>query len=149
MSLRAKTAIAAAAALFIALQAIPVDRSNPPVDAARTIFASEAMPAKVEMVLRRSCQDCHSDLTRWPWYSYVAPVSWIVAHDVNAARRQMNFSQWAGYSEKKREERLNGICEQVVNGDMPEGKYALIHRRARVGEDERAAICQWVEHLQQ
>jgi len=148
MSLHAKAA-GIAGAVFIALQAIPVDRSNPPVDSARTIFASEAMPAKVEMVLRRSCQDCHSDLTRWPWYSYVAPVSWIVAHDVHAARRQMNFSEWAGYSEKKREERLNGICEQVVNGDMPEGKYALIHRRARVTEDERAAICQWVERSRQ
>lgn len=133
------------AAVFLGLQAIPVERGNPPVDPARTIFATEALPAKVEMVLRRSCADCHSNQTRWPWYSYVAPMSWIVAHDVHAARRQMNFSEWAGYSEKKREERLNGICEQVVNGDMPEGKYALIHRRARVTEDERAAICQWVE----
>ena len=141
----ANTVAIVAVAVFIALQAIPVDRSNPPVDPARTIFASEALPAKVEMVLRRSCQDCHSNQTQWPWYSYVAPMSWIVAHDVHAARRQMNFSQWSGYSEKQREQRLNGICEQVVNGDMPEGKYALIHRRARVSEDERAAICQWVE----
>jgi len=136
-------------AAFIGLQAVPVDRSNPVVDPARTIFASETMSPKVETVLRRSCQDCHSNLTRWPWYSYVAPISWIVAHDVHAARRQMNLSEWSGYSQKKREERLNGICEQVVNGDMPEGKYALIHRRARISEDERTAICQWVERAQQ
>jgi len=146
---RARKVAIVAATVFIGLQAIPAERGNPPVDSSRTIFASEALPAKVEMVLRRSCQDCHSNQTRWPWYSYVAPMSWIVAHDVHAARRQMNFSEWAGYSEKKREERLNGICEQVVNGDMPEGKYALIHRRARISADERAAICQWVEHLQQ
>jgi len=136
-------------AVFAGLQVIPVDRSNPPVEAARTIFASEALPPKVEAVLRRSCQDCHSNQTQWPWYSYVAPMSWIVAHDVHAARRQMNLSEWASYSDKKRESRLNGICEQVVNGDMPEGKYALIHRRARVTEDERAAICQWVERSRQ
>ena len=148
MRLGAKVGIAAAV-VFAGLQAIPVDRSNPAVDQSRTIFATEALPAKVETVLRRSCADCHSNQTRWPWYSYVAPTSWIVAHDVHAARRQMNFSEWAGYSERKREERLNGICEQVVNGDMPEGKYALIHRRARVTEDERAAICQWVERSQQ
>jgi len=141
--------VIAGVAVFAGLQMIPVDRSNPPVDAPRTIFASEALPAKVETVLRRSCQDCHSNQTRWPWYSYVAPMSWIVAHDVHAARRQMNLSEWAAYSDKKRESRLNGICEQVVNGDMPEGKYALIHRRARVTEDERAAICQWVERLRQ
>ena len=148
MRLGSKVVIAAAV-VFAGLQAIPVDRSNPAVDQSRTIFATEALPAKVETVLRRSCADCHSNQTRWPWYSYVAPTSWIVAHDVHAARRQMNFSEWAGYSERKREERLNGICEQVVNGDMPEGKYALIHRRARVTEDERAAICQWVERSQQ
>jgi len=146
---RAKKVAMAAAAMFLGLQAIPVDRSNPPVNSSRTIFASEALPAKVEIVLRRSCQDCHSNQTRWPWYSYVAPMSWIVAHDVHAARRQMNFSEWAGYSDKKREERLDGICEQVVNGDMPEGKYALVRRRARVNEDERAAICQWVERSRQ
>jgi len=148
--MRSRTKVVmAGAAMFAGLQVIPVDRSSPPVDASRTIFASEALPAKVETVLRRSCQDCHSNQTRWPWYSYVAPTSWIVAHDVHAARRHMNLSEWAGYPARKREEKLNGICEQVVNGDMPEGKYALIHRRARVTEDERAAICQWVERSRQ
>jgi len=141
----------AAIAVFIVLagmQLVPVDRRNPPIDPSRSIFHSESLPPKVENVLRRSCQDCHSNQTRWPWYSYVAPVSWMVAQDVHQARRQMNFSEWAGYSEKKREERLNGICEQVVNGDMPEGKYAFIHRSARVSEDERRAVCQWVEEAQ-
>jgi len=146
LAMRSRTKVViAGAAVFAGLQAVPVDRSNPPVEASRTIFVSETLPAKVESVLRRSCQDCHSNQTRWPWYSYLAPMSWIVAHDVHAAPRQMNLSEWAGYSAKKREEKLNGICEQVVNGDMPEGKYALIHRRARVTEDEHAVICQWVE----
>lgn len=145
---RTRRVALAAAAVFLGLQAVPVERGNPPVDQSRTIFAAEAPPAKVEAVLRRSCQDCHSNQTRWPWYSYVAPVSWIVAQDVHRARRQMNFSEWAGYSEKKREERLNGICEQLVNGDMPEGKYAIIHRSARVSEDERGAVCKWVEGSQ-
>ena len=138
----------AAALVFAGLQLIPVDRRNSPIDQSRTFFATETPPAGVEAILRRSCLDCHSNQTRWPWYSYVAPVSWIVADDVHKARRQMNLSEWAGYSEKKREERLNGICEQVVNGDMPEGKYALIHRRARVSKDESADICRWVERSQ-
>ena len=148
MRLSAKLAIVAVT-VFVGLQAIPVDRRNPPVEPSRTIFGSEALPSTVEMVLRRSCQDCHSNQTRWPWYSHVAPISWIVAHDVHAARRQMNFSEWADYSNRKKEEKRNGICEQVVNGDMPEGKYALIHRPARVTEDERAAICRWVETWRQ
>jgi len=144
MSWGAKIAVAAVV-LFAGVQLVPVDRNNPPVDSSRTLFVREAMPAQVAGVLRRSCLDCHSNQTRWPWYSYIAPTSWIVAHDVHAARRQMNFSEWAGYSDKKREEKLDGICEQVVNGDMPEGKYALIHRRARITAEERVLICQWVE----
>jgi uncharacterized membrane protein len=143
-TIRTRRVAIAAAAVSLGVQAIPVDRTNLPLDQSRTIYASEEMPAKVEAILRRSCQDCHSNQTRWPWYSYVAPMSWIVVHDVRKARRQMNLSEWAGYSERKREEKLDGICEQVVNGDMPEGKYALIHRRARVTDEERTAICQWV-----
>jgi Haem-binding domain len=145
MRLGVNRVVVVAVAFFLGLQVVPVDRKNPPVDPSQSIYATERLPAKVAMTLRRSCHNCHSDQTRWPWYSYVAPVSWMVAHDVHAARRQMNLSEWAGYSERKREEKLNGICEQVVNGDMPEGKYAFLHRRARVAEDERAAICEWVE----
>ena len=145
--IRAKRVALAAVALAAGAQLVPVARDNPPAPAPHLVYATA--PPVVRAVFDDSCKNCHSNQTVWPWYSYVAPFSWIVAHDVHAARRQMNFSEWAGYSEKKREERLNGICEQVVNGDMPEGKYALIHRRARITEDERTAICQWVERSRQ
>jgi Haem-binding domain len=123
--------------------------SNPGVQPSHTIYAAVAVPADVKAILERSCKNCHSNETAWPWYSYVAPVSWVVAHDVHQARKKMNFSEWGGYSAQRKEDRLEEICEQVTNGDMPDRKYALFHREARPTLAERAAVCQWAEDSRQ
>jgi len=127
------------------VQFVPVDRSNPPVQPGHSIYASESVPATVRSIFEDSCKNCHSNQTAWPWYSRVAPFSWIVAHDVHAGRRQLNLSEWSLYSPKKQEEKLEDICEQVTNGDMPDGKYLLIHRQAKLTQQEREAVCDWVE----
>lgn len=142
---RAKQVGIAIAVLALGGQLIPVNRRNPPVDPAKTIFATQNVPPSVKMVLERSCKNCHSDETNWPWYSYVAPASWVVARDVHRARRTMNFSEWSGYPAKRKEDKLEEICDQVTNGDMPDGMYLLLHRDAVVTEQERNAVCQWTE----
>jgi uncharacterized membrane protein len=139
-------------AIVVALvvsQLVPVDRGNASEDRSETIYATEKLPPPVKAVLERSCQNCHSDQTAWPWYSYVAPASWVIAHDVHQARKEMNLSRWGTYSPQKREEKLESICEQVTNGDMPDAKYALFHRNARITPEERTAICQWTEDSRQ
>jgi hypothetical protein len=118
---RLKQIAVAIVVLFIALQLVPVDRHKPVVDPAQTIYAITPVPPGVRSVFDGSCNDCHSNETRWPWYAHVSPASWIVAHDVHKGRREMNFSECGTYSPKKREDRLEEICEQVVNGDMPDG----------------------------
>ena len=141
-------AVAAFAALVL-IQIIPVRRNNPPVDPSRTIYATEKVPAAVHDVFQRSCSNCHSNQTAWPWYGYVAPVSWLIAHDVRQGRSKLNLSEWGNYTAKKREERLEDICEQLTDGDMPDGLYAFFHREAHVTPQERAAICQWTEDSRQ
>ncbi len=135
----------AAVVLLLAIQLIPVNRSNPRVDPSQTIYATLQVPGDVKAVLERSCNNCHSNETSWPWYSYVAPVSWVVAHDVHQARKKMNLSEWGGYSMNKKTDKLEEICEQLTNGDMPDRKYTLIHRRARPTAKERDVVCQWSE----
>ena len=135
--------------LLLAIQIIPVNRTNPPIDPSRTIYATQTVPAAVADVFERSCNNCHSDQTKWPWYSYVAPVSWVVARDVHRARRNLNFSRWGNYSPKKRAEKLEDICEQLVNGDMPDPKYMLFHRSARVTESQRSAVCDWTDEARE
>lgn len=135
----------ATAFLLIAIQFVPVNRNNPAGDPSRSIYVAQPMPADVKAVFERSCKDCHSNETAWPWYSFVAPMSWVVARDVHQGRKKMNFSEWGSYPSQRKEDRLEEICEQVTNGEMPDRKYALFHRSARLSPQEREAVCQWTE----
>lgn len=128
---------AVALALGIA-QLVPIERSNPPVT------SDLAPPPGVESILRRSCYDCHSHETSWPWYAHVAPVSWIVAKDVHDAREEMNFSDWGGYRLDKRERLLEDMLEEVEEGEMPPRYYLLVHPQTRIAGDELETLRAWV-----
>lgn len=126
------------AVLVVALaQIVPVSRTNPPV------AGEVAGPEVVRQTLRRACYDCHSHETRWPWYSYVAPVSWLVAHDVSEGREHLNFSTWAGYDAEERAEKREEIWEEVDEGEMPLWFYLPLHPDARLGEEEKTALRDW------
>lgn len=103
------------------------------------------VPSNVESILKRSCYDCHSDHTVWPWYSSVAPVSWLVADDVVKGRKKMNFSQWDKIPEAKKEARLNAICEEINAGEMPLQNYLYIHGDAKLSQADKDILCKWVE----
>ncbi len=124
-------------ATFVGLQLVPVDRSNPPVT------SPLATTAGVEEVLRRACYDCHSNETEWPWYSYVAPVSWWVVDHVRAGRGDLNFSEWPTFDFEAEELALADIREQVLEGTMPLDSYTLMHRDARLSERDRQLLLDW------
>ena len=135
-------------ALFLAIQIYRPAHPNPPVDAARTLEAAvRCRTPAVEQVLARSCNDCHSDLTHWPWYSDVAPVSWIVSQHVTNGRRHLNFSEWlrddvndpAEYTRQK----LVSACRELRLGRMPLFSYELLHPKARLSPAEIEAFCNW------
>lgn len=132
-------------ALLVAIQLIPVAKTNPAVDSTKTLLAGSSVPPEVSEILQRSCQDCHSNRTTWPWYSHVAPVSWMVASDVNGGRRHLNLDEWGSYSVEKKQSRLTKICEELKSGDMPDSKYLLIHRGAKLTDAQRATLCDWAE----
>jgi hypothetical protein len=126
-----------AAAVLVAIQFIPVERTNPPVE--RDISA----PPGVKAVLRRACYDCHSNETNWPWYSGIAPISWMVARDVREGRAEFNFSTWNEYSAKEQVSTLIESWETVAEGEMPPGLYRVPHRDARLSAHDRALLQQW------
>lgn len=131
------------AIILAAIQFVPVNRNNPPVDPSKTFYTIEKVPQNLQGIFERSCADCHSNQTNWPWYSYVAPVSWMVANDVHEARHHMNFSEWGDYDAKKRDHKTEEICNEILDGGMPDTKYTLVHRGTKLSQDEREAICQW------
>jgi hypothetical protein len=129
---------AVAAALFAAIQLVPVERGNPPV------AFDLPSPPPVRAILERSCYDCHSHETDWPWYAYVAPVSWKVGHDVAEARSELNFSTWRAYRPEKRERLLEDVIEEVDDEHMPPWYYMLLHPEARLSADERETLRGWI-----
>jgi hypothetical protein len=131
--------------LLVAIQLIPLAKTNPAVDSTKTLLDGNSVSPEVSEILQRSCQDCHSNRTTWPWYSHVAPVSWVVASDVNGARRHLNLDEWGSYSLEKKQSKLTKICEELKSGDMPDSKYTLIHRGAKLTDAQRGTLCDWAE----
>ena len=94
-------------------------------------------------ILERSCYDCHSNRTRWPWYSHVAPVSWMVARDVHRGRKELNFSDWPVFDFEDQEHLLADIAKDVERGKMPLWNYAMIHKDARLSAEDRRRVADW------
>ncbi len=125
--------------LLILIQFIPVDRSNPPAGDEMYI------PTEIQTIFERSCNDCHTNITNWPWYSYVAPVSFWIANHVHDGRKDMNFSVWGDYSVKKKRHKLEDIKELVEIDEMPLWEYTLIHSRAKLSDADKLKIYKWVD----
>ena len=117
-------------------------RTNPSTDPARTLWAHVAVPPETAAVLKRACRDCHSNDTRWPWYSNVAPVSWLVIDDVNHGRSHFNYSDWARYDAKESEHLLKSVCTLARKGEMPLSIYLPMHPDARLSQADVDALCQ-------
>jgi hypothetical protein len=120
---------------FVAIQLVPVDRSNPPV-----LSEPNWDSPQTRQLAERACFDCHSNETTWPWYSYVAPVSWMVARDVQEGRQHVNFSDW---EHVRGEGRSAGEMAEVIHGGwMPPANYLSTHPEARLTDAEKDALVQ-------
>lgn len=138
MKLLPKVMIGVGAVVVLAQLARP-SMENPPVT------GDIVVPAEVHALLKRSCYDCHSNETTWPWYSQVVPVSWIVAHDVNDGRKHLNFSVWESYEQGRKLKKLKEIAEEVEEGEMPMSIYVTMHSEAKLTEAEKKTIVDWAE----
>jgi hypothetical protein len=135
-------------AIFIVMQFVKrPSYVNPPVDATKTIYAAAPVPQDVHAILDRSCNDCHSNTTRWPWYSRIAPVSWLVADDVEKGRKELNLSTWATSTPRRQAHKLEEMCDQVEEGEMPLPKYLYTHRDAKLSPADRTRLCEWANTL--
>ena len=124
--------------VLVAIQLVPVTRDNGP----GTVDAVDA-PPEVKTVLRRACANCHSGATEWPWYSHVAPVSWLVAHDVHEGREHLDFATLPAAKPKRKAKLFGEIAEEVEEGAMPLRSYRWLHPEARLTDAERKAIVDW------
>ncbi|TGM34376.1 heme-binding domain-containing protein [Leptospira biflexa] len=123
--------------VFLLLQLFPVPRDNPPVT--YEITTSE----EVKHILKRSCYDCHSNETVWPFYSYVFPVSYLVANHVQEGRDELNFSEFGSLAERKQKKKIYEIWEQVDESEMPPKDYLLLHPSANLSEKDKEILKNW------
>ncbi len=128
---------------FIAIQLRRPVRSNPPVEESQTIFARAQITPEVAAILNRSCVDCHSNKTVWPWYSHVAPVSWLLADDVATGRHFLNLSEWGRLDPDQQSKKLRQMCDEVSDGVMPLWFYKPLHPGSKLSPADVKTLCDW------
>ncbi len=128
-------------AILILIQFIRPERTNPSVDPAEALQA----PEEVVTILRRSCYDCHSNETKWPWYSNIAPMSWSIASHVREGRKALNFSRYRTIDPKIKAKRLKRMIKTTRNGMMPLPSYLWLHKDAKLSPEEKQTIEAWAE----
>lgn len=125
--------------IFVAMQFFQVEHTNPATNPKLEINA----PAEVKAILKKSCFDCHSNEAKYPWYSNVAPVSWMVSRHVNNARSLINFSTWEEYTPEEKEKKIREVF-RAVYAAMPLPSYLSMHKEAQLTQEERALIREWI-----
>ncbi|MGC9969627.1 MAG: heme-binding domain-containing protein [Bryobacteraceae bacterium] len=136
-----KIALFLVVAILGAAQFFPPQRTNPPSDPSASFEALAKPSPELAAIVERACRDCHSNRTVWPWYSRVAPVSWLVAGDVREGRENLNFSEWNLLTPEMSRSRMRKVCEEVKSGDMPPWSYTLVHSRAKLSGADVQALC--------
>lgn len=130
---------------FLGIQAVRPEKTNPASDPKLDIRVHTQVPAEVSAIIDRSCRDCHSNQTTWPWYSQVAPVSWLVVDDVNHGRSHVNFSEWGTLDLKKADHALDEMCEELEKEGMPLASYTWAHAGTRLSDAEVKTVCDWTK----
>jgi heme-binding protein len=126
--------------VLIGAQFVRADRTNPVTQPGASLLAQKSTPPAVVAILDRSCRDCHSNDTVWPWYTNIAPVSWLMAYGVTKGRDAVNFSEWAAYSPDQQRILLTVSCDDVKSGKMP-GAYALLRPETRLSAQDIQTVC--------
>jgi len=120
------------------VQLFPAQRTNPPSS------AELVGPSPVVATLSRACYDCHSNETRWPWYSHFAPLSWVIVNHVEKGRRELNFSEWNTYYPNAQRRKLRWMGRALSEEKMPPWYYRLAHRDARLSASDRILLQRWI-----
>jgi len=135
----------ALAGVFIAIQFIPSGMPENKPEEKNSIVHSNLIAGPVLEQIRKSCFDCHSNQVQFPWYSKLAPSSWLLANHIREGRSNLNFSEWENYSNREKTGLLEEIKDEVSSGKMPPKSYLLIHRNAKLNTEEISALLKWAD----
>lgn len=134
-------------ACFILIQFIRPARNESGQALQTDITKMFSVPSKVKAALEVACYDCHSNNTRYPWYSNIQPVGWWLAKHVKEGKEDLNFSEFGAYSSRRQINKLRSIENSIKDGTMPLSSYTLLHQDARLTSEEKALIIAWANKI--
>ncbi len=133
------------AILILIIQFIPAEYPPVSLENDNDLNATGIINSEISDLLKTSCYDCHSNETRYPWYSYIAPVKWLVIRDINEGRKELNFSDWQTFEKREQIKKLEEIAEEIEEDRMPLPVYTIAHRNARLDQEERNQLIRWTD----
>lgn len=143
---RIKAGLLALLIILLAIQLIQPARNHNGQAVNEDISKISRVPEQVQGIFKKSCYDCHSNQTEYPWYTYIQPVGlWMNSH-IREGKEELNFSEFAAYSKRRQLSKLKSIGESIQDGKMPLSSYTFIHQNARLSENEKALILDWVKN---
>jgi len=140
-----KVVLAMIILLVISIQFIPVIRNQDSRLRNTAINKIYPVPLRVQAILKNSCYDCHSDYTRYPWYANLQPVSGWMASHINRGKKELNFSDFGSYSVRRQQSKLKAVINSIQDETMPITSYTLIHREAKLAENDKKLVINWIE----
>jgi hypothetical protein len=135
--------------VLIVMQFIRPERNLSKATTANDITALYAVPENVEQILKRSCNDCHSNYTNYPSYANIQPMGFWLQHHINEGKEHLNFSEFGSYEKKKQAHKLEETVEMIEEGEMPLGSYTAIHKEAKLSKEDAQVLISWAKGLQQ
>lgn len=133
---------------FILIQFFPIDKNNPAPTPQMDFLTIKKTPETTAALIRNSCYDCHSNETKYPWYTNVQPFAWFLKSHIDDGRKELNFSTFATYEPKRQAHKLSEAAEQVQKGDMPLDSYVLIHSEAKLSAPQQQELMQYFKRVE-
>jgi hypothetical protein len=130
-------------ALLLLIQLFRIDKTTKPVDPQKDFISVTQPNDEVAALLKIACYDCHSNQPSYPWYTNIAPVSWWIKHHINEGQHELNFSEWASYSDKKKDHKLEECIEMVEEGEMPLASYTRMHQEAKLTDAQKLKLVEF------
>src|SRR5690554_7981534 len=133
---------------FVGIQIIPTERNQSDFVPKTDFLLVNNTPETIGKLVMESCYDCHSNNTKYPWYNRIQPMAWFLEDHIIEGKKELNFSEWTAYSDRRKNSKLNSIISQITDGEMPLFSYTLLHREAVYSESEKKLVIKYMKQIQ-
>lgn len=142
-----KKILIALAIILVGIQFIRIDKQNPTIVAGNDFIVINDTPEDVASLLKTACYDCHSNETKYPWYTNISPISWFVKHHIDEGREHLNFSNRGIYSSKRKSHKLEECYEEIEEDEMPLTSYTFIHSDAKLNQEQKDLLIKYFKSI--